>query len=320
LNTQDKKIILAPMEGVLDPLMRNLLTSINTYDLCISEFVRVISALLPEQVYYRMFPELHNGGFTSSGTPIRVQLLGQHPMWMAENALRAIVVGSHGVDINFGCPAKAVNKSRGGAVLLKDPEQIFKIVSAVREALGADNILSVKIRLGFDDASLLDEIVDSVVSANANMLTVHARTKADGYRPPAYWHFIGQLCDKYNQDKYQIDIVANGEIWGKDTALDCIAQAKTSNLMVGRGALALPNLANVIKNDEQPMPWSELTKLIQHYSQVELLGDKSFYFSSRLKQWLRYLKLQYPQADLLFQQIKTMKSKEDILNIVKHLS
>jgi tRNA-dihydrouridine synthase C len=83
--------------------------------------------------------------------------------------------------------------------------------------------------------------------------------------------------------------------------------------MLGRGALALPNLANVIKFDEDPMPWSELSTLLKRYSELELQGDKSFYFSSRLKQWLRYLKLQYPQADSLFNAIKLLKNKDEIL-------
>ena len=127
MTTQAKQLILAPMEGVVDALMRDLLTSINQFDLCITEFVRIVDALLPEHVFYRISPELHNKGYTPAQTPIRVQLLGQEPDWLAENALRAVELGSHGVDLNFGCPAKAVNKSRGGAVLLKSPEKIYQI-------------------------------------------------------------------------------------------------------------------------------------------------------------------------------------------------
>ncbi|NQY65840.1 MAG: tRNA-dihydrouridine synthase [Alteromonadaceae bacterium] len=299
------------MEGVVDPLMRELLTSLNNFDLCVIEFIRIIDALLPERVFYRIAPELNNDGYTASKTPIRLQLLGQHPQWMAENAVRAIELGSHGVDINFGCPAKAVNKSKGGAVLLKTPEEIFKIVSCVKQAVGKEVITSVKIRLGFDDANLLDEIVDAIVSANADLLTIHARTKRHGYKPPAYWEYIGDI-----QKKYDIELVANGEIWSKNDASRCKKITSTSNLMLGRGILALPNLANVIKHEAEPMSWAEATRLLLHYSQLELQGDKSYYFSSRLKQWLRYLKLQYPEAEILFEKIKTLKNKNDILNII----
>lgn len=297
------------MEGVADELMRHLLTSLNDYDFCITEFVRIVDALLPKHVFQRICPELDNGCKTKSGTPLRMQLLGQEPQWMAENAVRALEMGSHGIDINFGCPAKAVNKSKGGAVLLNEPEKIYQILSNIRSAIDTDDVLSAKIRLGFTDASKLDEIVSAVESANTDQLTIHARTKQDGYRPPAYWHFIAEV-----KAKYGIEIFANGEIWNKDDALNCLSQSNTPNLMLGRGALALPNLANVIKQDESPMPWHELSSLLKHYSDLELQGDKSYYFSSRLKQWLRYLKLQYPQANTLFNAIKVLKNKDEILH------
>ena len=93
------RVILAPMQGVLDPPVRQLLTEFNEYDLCISEFVRVVDQLLPSKVFYRLCPELLNGGKTASGTPVRVQLLGQSPEWLAENALRAVELGSLRVSI-----------------------------------------------------------------------------------------------------------------------------------------------------------------------------------------------------------------------------
>jgi tRNA-dihydrouridine synthase C len=313
--SQVSQVILAPMEGVADRLMRQILTSINNYDLCVTEFVRIVDNLLPEHVFYKNAPELLNGGYTVDGTPIRVQLLGQEPQWMAENANRAIELGSHGLDLNFGCPAKTVNKSRGGAVLLKSPEHIYRIVSSVKSALPRDAILSAKIRLGFNDASLLEEIVSAVTTAKADQLTIHARTKLDGYKPPAYWQHIGRMRDKTN-----IKLVANGEIWSSNDAKKCIIESKTNNIMLGRGALALPNLANVIKLGEAPMPWKEVCQLLIKYAFLDLDSNKRFYFSSRLKQWLRYLKIHYVQADELFKQIKLLKDKKEILPILEALA
>ncbi|WP_286272019.1 tRNA-dihydrouridine synthase [Thalassotalea hakodatensis] len=315
MNNNVKKITLAPMEGVADALMRELLTSINAYDLCITEFVRVVQGLVPRHIYHKLSPELRNKGTTSNGTPVRIQLLGQHAMWMAENAKRAIELGSQGVDLNFGCPAKTVNKSKGGAVLLKSPETIHQIVSAVRSAVPSSQTVSAKIRLGFEDTMLFEEVVSAVAQAGANELTIHARTKKDGYRPPAYWQHIGKLTNSHDMTIY-----ANGEIWDVDSAQQCMVEAKTQHLMLGRGALAMPNLANVIKGTEDKMSWQALSRLLQHYAQLELSGDKSFYFSSRLKQWLRYLKLQYPQAESLFQRIKTLTQKHEILAEISTLT
>ena len=147
-------ITLAPMEGVVDHLMRDMLTRIGGYDLCVTEFVRVVDQLLPPKVFYRLCPELKQQGLTSAGTPVRVQLLGQDPGYLAENAVRAVSLGSHGVDLNFGCPAKTVNKSKGGAVLLKETRRLYAIVSAVRSAVDKQHMVTAKMRLGFEDKAL----------------------------------------------------------------------------------------------------------------------------------------------------------------------
>lgn len=105
------RVLLAPMEGVLDSLVRELLTEVNDYDLCVTEFLRVVDMLLPEKSFYRLCPELHRQSRTPSGTLVRVQLLGQYPEWLAENAARAVALGSYGVDLNCGCPSKLVNGS-----------------------------------------------------------------------------------------------------------------------------------------------------------------------------------------------------------------
>ena len=86
------RVLLAPMEGVLDSLVRELLTEVNDYDLCITEFVRVVDQLLPVKVFHRICPELQNASRTPSGTLVRVQLLGQFPQWLAENAARAVEI------------------------------------------------------------------------------------------------------------------------------------------------------------------------------------------------------------------------------------
>lgn len=132
------RVVLVPMEGVLDALVLELLCEINDYDLCITEFLRVVDGLLPEKSFYRLCPELRRDSRTPDGTPVQVQLLGQSPPWLAENAWRAAALGSWGVDLNCGCPSKTVNGSGGGATLLKDPELIYQAAKAIRAAVPAD--------------------------------------------------------------------------------------------------------------------------------------------------------------------------------------
>ncbi len=306
------RIILGPMEGVLDVLMRETLTSINHYDLCVTEFIRVVDRLLPESVFHRYCPELERGSTTRSGTPVRIQLLGQEPEWMAENAVRAIELGSPGVDLNFGCPAKSVNRNRGGATLLKDPEQIYQIIKQCREAVDNDHVVSAKIRLGWDDPSQCDEVVDAVCQANASELTIHARTKEDGYRADAIkWSYIGEM-----RQKYTIPMIANGEIWDFETGQACREISGCDDLMVCRGALHLPNIANVVQENAAPMAWSEVLHLLQRYSQFELSNFKAAYYPNRIKQWFKYLRHQYPEAKELFSEIRTLTKTEEIVSLL----
>ncbi|MEO3678175.1 tRNA-dihydrouridine synthase [Rheinheimera sp. FR7-31] len=302
------KIILAPMEGVVDALMRDMLTRIGGYDLCITEFIRVVDQKLPARVFTRLCPELLTDGKTLAGTPVRVQLLGQDPNWLAENAVRAVELGSPGVDLNFGCPAKTVNKSRGGAVLLKETEQLYRIVKAVRDAVPQQFAVSAKIRLGYDDTSLTLDNAAAIAAAGASMLTVHARTKSDGYRPPAYWPWIAKI-----KQHVAIPLVANGEIWQASDALLCQQQSDCTDIMLGRGALAMPNLAQSIRSGQPAMPWPQVLELLMQYSEFEMCGDKSQYYSNRIKQWFSYLKLQYPEAATLFGQLRVLRKSSEIL-------
>ncbi|MCH1930578.1 tRNA-dihydrouridine synthase [Shewanella sp. A25] len=306
------RVILAPMEGVVDDLMRDILSSINPYDLLVTEFVRVVDQLLPEKVFLKLCPELLNGGFTPSGTPVRVQLLGQEPQCMAENAQRAIELGSHGVDANFGCPAKMVNRSNGGAVLLQYPNTIHDIVRAMRQAVPKEQPVTAKIRLGYEDKSLFMENALAVYEAGATELAIHARSKVDGYKPPAYWEYITEV-----RNRLPIPVIANGEIWNSEDAKRCMEVTGCDNIMIGRGAISLPNLADTIKTGAAPYSWEQTLGLMLSYTQRELSGRKCDYYPARIKQWFSYLNRQYPEADTLFRELRVFKTTEEIVQVLE---
>ena len=302
------RVILAPMQGVLDPPVRQLLTEFNEYDLCISEFVRVVDQLLPSKVFYRLCPELLNGGKTASGTPVRVQLLGQSPEWLAENALRAVELSSPGVDLNCGCPSKTVNGSNGGASLLKQPELVYQATKAIRQAVPLHLPVSVKVRLGWDSDQAAFEIADAVEQGGATEIAVHGRTKTDGYRAERInWKKIGEI-----RQRLSIPVIANGEIWNWRDGQDCLQATGCEALMIGRGALNIPNLSRVIKHNVNKLCWEQILPILQKYAQVENVHDTGFYHIARIKQWLQYLKKEYPEAITLFEKIKTCQTAEEL--------
>ncbi|MBL4604027.1 MAG: tRNA-dihydrouridine synthase [Emcibacteraceae bacterium] len=305
------KIILAPMEGVIDFAMRELLTASGAYDHAVTEFIRVNNNLMSKAHFIKFSPELLTGGKTRSGTPVYIQLLGQDKNWMAENALRACALGAPGIDINFGCPAKTVNRHKGGSILLKEPDVVYSIVKEVRMAVPENIPLSVKMRLGYEDKSLAIENALAIEEAGASSLAVHARTKIESYRPPAHWHWIAKIKKKVN-----IPLVANGDIWSKEDAENCIKVSTCQDIMIGRGGLSLPNLAEVIKNNAKPCAWSKTCEMIIKYSEYDRDGKSKNFLPNRIKQWLSYLKREYFEADELFREIKTMRELGEITKTI----
>lgn len=306
--------LLAPMEGLTDPLMRQILTQIaqdagRPYDWSVSEFIRVTQHVLPNHVFYRFVPELKTDSKTASGTPIHVQLLGSEPELMGENALAACALGAPAIDLNFGCPAKTVNNHRGGSVLLDEPSLMRDIISAVRDAVPSHIPVSAKIRLGYTDTNNMDDIKQAIADSGANWLTIHARTKTQGYKPPAYWDKIAGFTE------LAIPVIANGEIWNHEHALNCINQSNTPHLMLGRGAVTRPDLIAQVDNPQVLIEWQSL---IPH--QIAFLnGDakNDTVLVGRYKQWLGMLSKGYSEAKELWNSIKRIREKHIIIDLLE---
>jgi len=296
------RLILAPMEGLADHFLRRLITAQGGFDWVVSEFVRVVDRPLPDSVFHRVCPELLNQGLTASGTPVRVQLLGNHLDAMAANAQKAIELGSFGIDLNFGCPSKTVNRSQGGAILLREPETLYRVVHAVRKALPAEVVVSAKMRLGYDDASLMIENAQAIESAGATELTVHARTKAQGYAPPAHWDQLAELAEHI-----RLPLIANGDIWTPEDYRRCVSIVGTDDVMLGRGAIRNPDLATRIRQTSttNATTWLQLAPLISTFWQEVRLVMPERYCAGRLKQWLNHLRQVHPEAEQLWQQVRS---------------
>jgi len=302
-------ISIAPMEGVFDFVTRELLTSMGGYDQCVTEFIRVTTQLLPDKVYYRYCPELNNGGFTKSGVPVFIQLLGGDPILLSENAHKAHELGAPGIDLNFGCPAKTVNRHDGGATLLKKPDRLFNIISKIKSVLPKSAIVTSKVRLGFEDKSLCKDIAQASCSAGAAKLTVHARTKIEGYKPPAHWEYIGHM-----KDSVKLPVYANGDIWTVEDYFRCLEISGCKDIALGRPAFAKPDLALQIKaavnkKEVTPLSFEQIvkTQFLPFGKMSQDYKDEKFAVN-RSKQWSKYLGRTYPEFECLFHIIKKEKS------------
>ena len=306
-------LLLAPMEGLLDFVLRDVLTRVGGVDRCVSEFIRITGTLLPDKVFLRYLPELRNGSRTLAGVPVRAQLLGSDPVSMAENAARLAALGPEGIDLNFGCPAKVVNRHGGGAALLQEPERIAAVVAAVRRAVPAHLPVSAKMRLGFNDTGLMRECAQAMQAGGAAELVVHARTKADGYRPPAYWEHIPTI-----RAAVSIPVVANGEIWTVADAQRCREVSGCDALMLGRGIVADPGLARAIRAADAGRPdtdtvvWADLVPHLAAFWQLVCDDLEPRQRAGRLKQWLNLLRRRFAEAEVAYQHVRTMTDQRAI--------
>jgi tRNA-dihydrouridine synthase C len=301
------------MEGVTDAPMREFLTRTGFFDYCVSEFIRVSGHVIPSKVFDRDVPEIKQGSKTSSLIPVQVQLLGGDPERLAESALQAIAAGACGIDLNFGCPAPTVNRHDGGATLLKYPDRLEKIIRSVRDAVPKAYPVSAKLRLGFDDPTVIHENARRVEQAGASWITIHGRTKTQGYIPPAYWKPIGEV-----KRALSIPVVANGEIFSMEDFKKCREETGSIHFMLGRGALAKPHLPKLIREalglpvievpnrlhlpeSSDPRAWAS------SFTEYALVQPSE----KRIKQWVRYLASK--QTVHWWDEIKGLQSTQEIL-------
>jgi tRNA-dihydrouridine synthase C len=310
------RLFLAPMEGLADYVLRDVLTSTGGFDGCVSEFVRVTGSLLPTRVYEREAPEVLHASMTAAGTPMVLQLLGSDPDWMARNAAHAASLSPYGIDLNFGCPAKLVNQHGGGAMLLADPKQLNRIVSAVRAAVPASVAVTAKMRLGVSDTSRAIDCAVALAEGGAASLVVHARTRDHGYRPPAHWEWIARI-----DAAVDVPVIANGEVWSVADWQRCRAVSGCADVMIGRGAVSDPFLALRIRGRMDPTPsaaeWQDVLRYLAVYlKKLQALATSS-HEHGRVKKWLSYLQRTWPQAAELHAAIRRVQDSREILRLIE---
>jgi tRNA-dihydrouridine synthase C len=313
LVASEPALVLAPMEGVTDAPMRALQGATGAFTYAVTEYLRVAHSIPGRNVIWRHVPELRNGARTATGLPVQVQLLGGDPGRMAEAAARVHEAGATAIDLNFGCPAATVNRHDGGATLLKYPSRIRDIVGAVRAALPATVPVSAKLRLGWECVEDIFTNAAMAAEGGASWITIHARTRTQGYAPPVCWPLIGEVRERLN-----IPVIANGDIRTIDDFRRCRDESGCRHFMLGRGALADPRLPKRIAaelglvscpQEDDAIDWSQELRRLDEWTPGIFDGppDKAVL---RLKQWLR-LAAAYGTFDA-FDAVKTAASPAEV--------
>jgi tRNA-dihydrouridine synthase C len=310
-------LALAPMEGISDAVVRELLSALGGMDFCVTEFIRVAHRPVPASVLLRECPELRRGGRTASGTPVMVQLLGGEPALVAETARTAVALGAVGIDLNFGCPAKRVNGSDGGASLLRCPPRVTDVVRATREAVPAHLPVSAKVRLGWEDPDDVVPIVRAAEAGGAAWITVHGRTKVQMYKPFADWTRIRRA-----QDAVTVPVIANGDLFDPGSFARCQEVTGAAAYMLGRGAFRTPNLFRWLRGlDARAWSFEEscalLFAFVRRVHEDPRYDDPQRAALNRLKGWVRAMADVEPAMLSVFEVLKRAQALDEALRVLE---
>jgi tRNA-dihydrouridine synthase B len=217
-------VFLAPLSGVTDYAFRQLAKEMGC-GLAFTEMVSAEGLLRKGDSFLRIGQDEH---------PVSVQLFGSDPEALAEAASRAEAMGADAVDLNMGCPAKQVVKRGAGVDLMRFPDKVKRILAEVRKKVKGP--FTVKIRSGWDRENInAVQIAKIAEDSGVDAISLHPRTKAEGFRGQADWTLIGEV-----KTRVSIPVIGNGDVTSPSLAKKMFKETSCDAVMIGRGALGNP--------------------------------------------------------------------------------
>ncbi|MBE9158393.1 tRNA dihydrouridine synthase DusB [Nodosilinea sp. LEGE 06152] len=231
--TLHSRVLQSPLSGVTDRAFRQLVRRYAPTSMLYTEMVQATGLCHAQQLEKIM-------DIDASEQPISIQLFDCRPDFMAAAARKAAAEGAQTIDINMGCPVNKITKKGGGSSLLRQPEVAEAIVRTVAAAVPVP--VTVKTRIGWDDDHInAIDFARRMEAAGAQMLTLHGRTRDQGYHGPARWDWIAKV-----KAALSIPVIANGDIVSVESAVRCLEQTGADGVMCSRGTLGYPFLVGEI--------------------------------------------------------------------------
>ena len=307
--TVNSRVFQSPLSGVTDLVFRGLVRRYAPESMMYTEMVSA-----SEIHHLHQLPKLMEIG--PQEQPIGIQLFDCRPDFMAEAAQKAVGEGAIMIDINMGCPVNKITKKGGGSSLLRQPQIAEAIVKTVVEAVKVP--VTVKTRIGWNDNEInILDFAKKMEAAGAKMLTLHARTRAQGYNGPAKWEWIAKV-----KQVLSIPVVANGDIFSLENALRCLQITGADGVMCSRGTLGYPFLVGEIdyflktgKTLPSPTVKQRLECAKEHLRGLwEYKGKRGIYQSRKHMAW--YCKNFYGAAALRerLSRIETVIEGEELID------
>ena len=218
---------LAPMQDVTDLAFMRVMAHYGAPDYFFTEFFRVHAQSRPEKHILRSIDE------NTTGRPVFAQLIGEDLGHLARTAQELLRHNVAGIDLNLGCPAPKVYKKNVGGGLLREPAKVAEILATLRATV--PGLFTVKMRIGFDDTSNLDRLIDSINEHRVDLLSVHGRTVKEMYRSEVHYDYIAHAVSRA-----RCPVLANGNVTSAARAGAILAETRAAGVMIGRHAIRNP--------------------------------------------------------------------------------
>jgi nifR3 family TIM-barrel protein len=266
--TVHSRVLQSPLSGVTDKVFRRLVRRYAPNSMMYTEMVHAAGVC-----YVETLPKIME--IDPGEHPISIQLFDCRPDFLADAARKAVAEGADTIDLNMGCPVNKITRKGGGSSLLKDPQMAVAITRTVVAAVPVP--VTVKTRIGWDDNHInAVEFARQLEEVGIDMLTLHGRTRAQGYTGAARWEWISRV-----KKALSIPVIANGDIDSVEAAARCLEITNADGVMCSRGTLGYPFLVGEIDyflktGDRLPSP-TVIDRLLCAQEHLRLIADYKGY-------------------------------------------
>ncbi len=313
LNIAPNKPWLAPLAGYSDLPFRLLCRELGA-SVCVTEMVSAKGLLFGTTATSRLVAT------AQEDAPLVVQLFGAEAEYVGLAMGYLMERGFTYFDLNAGCPVPKVAKSGSGAVMLRDPDNLYKVVKVMVDRAGPGNV-GVKIRLGWDTEHInCLEIGPQIADMGAGWITLHPRTARQGYSGLSDWTYIQRLVERVD-----IPVIASGDLFTAEDGIRCLEQTNAAALMFARGALGDPAVFqkfNALMRGEDPPRTTGSDIACMALRQAELIREQCgdalrtmYRMRSIIPRYVKHL----PGARAIRQRITSCTQWDDLLDIIKDI-
>ena len=301
------KIYIAPMAGVSDYSFRRYMEKFGA-DLIFTEMISSNNLAMYNTKEIPKILKLREGN--------AVQIFGENIERLNNCAKYVENIGADHINLNCGCPMKKIVSNGSGATLLKEPDKIKRILYSLREILKPETKISLKIRLGYEEANKHLEIAKIAQELNCDHITVHGRTRSELYTGFANWNYIKEV-----KESVTIPVIGNGDIFSLEDAIDKIKFSGVDGIMLARGILGNPWLVRDIKRYimgkkiESIDDRNRIDGLIEY---INVFREDNHIFNPEIRKFINYY-LEKTYKDYNYEKLLTLNNYEELIQGLNNL-